>query len=337
MAIHTIYPNSDAVNRQSIYGIKTLSLYSELAKVRLTFLVLVTTFVGFLLASPNSLDIPLFIWTLMGTAFAAGGANGFNQWLEWRRDAKMERTQKRPVPSGRCSQSHAFLWSLVTSCLGVFILWGMVNTLTAILALTVVLLYVLVYTPLKPLTPLCTLVGAVCGAIPPMMGWTAVTGQLNFEAWLLFSLLFVWQIPHFLALAWMYRDDYERGGFQMLPLVDRNGHLTCRIIVVYCLALLPIGVAFSLAGITGINYALVSLVLGGYFLYLGIRFFMQRHTGQARKLFIASILYLPILMGFMVADRNPTMAMQVVEKTNKPEQSQRLMIAKIPKEKTMHL
>jgi protoheme IX farnesyltransferase len=178
------------------------------------------------------------------------------------------------------------------------------NLLTAALAIVAFSIYVFLYTPLKTRSTVCTLVGAVSGAIPPMMGWTAAAGHIEPGAWLLFGLLFAWQIPHFLALAWLCREDYERGGFVMLPLVDREGQATCRLVLLYSLAILPIGLAFPLAGLAGWIYTLGSVVLGGGLLALCARLYRFRTAAAARRVFLASVLYLPLLLGLMIADRS---------------------------------
>lgn len=282
---------------------KRWALYFELSKARLSALVVITTMTGFLLACQDSLDSWLFFWTTLGTACTAFGANSFNQWWELYRDSRMERTRKRPIPTGQITRRNAFFWALLVSATGIAILSSKVNFLTAFLALSNILLYVLVYTPLKPISSLCTLVGAVCGAIPPMMGWTAVTGHLGYGAWLLGATLFIWQIPHFLSLAWLYRDDYARGGFRMLPITDQRGQITCQVILLYSLALLPLGLAYTLGGLTGYLFLAGSIALGGYFFLMSIRLYLERTDTHARQLFFASIIYLPLLMGIMIADR----------------------------------
>ena len=210
---------------RSLAGRSSLSSYLELGKARLSTLVVATTAVGFAVA-PGRFDALLFAWTLLGTTLAALGANSLNQWAERERDALMERTRTRPLPSGRLAAREALAAGVLESLGGVALLAALVNLLTALLAAFVILLYVLVYTPMKSRSHLNTLVGAVCGAIPPMMGWTAVTGALDPGAYILAAVLFVWQIPHFLALAWLYREDYQRGGYKMLPHSDPSGRLT---------------------------------------------------------------------------------------------------------------
>jgi protoheme IX farnesyltransferase len=279
-------------------------LYLELAKSRLSGLVTLTAAAGYVLGrGDQDLDWPGLFWTVLGTALCSAGANGLNQWWEKHRDARMERTCLRPIPSNRIGGLHALVWSCLTSFSGILVLWSCTNPLTALLGAMTVALYVLVYTPLKPRTSLCTLVGAVCGAIPPMMGWTGATGELSAGAWLLAATLFAWQIPHFLALAWLYRADYERGGFKMLPVVDQTGLLTCLSVILYCMALLPIGLALSLAGITSWVYAAGSLALGAMFLSMGLQLYRRRTDQEARRLFLASLAYLSLLVGLMFLDR----------------------------------
>lgn len=283
---------------------RIFSIYMELAKSRLTGLVAFTAVGGFLLASrTHALDWALLFWTALGTTLASGGANGLNQCWEVFPDSLMKRTSHRPVPSRRISRSHAFGWSVSIALLGILILAVFVNTLTALLGALTVLLYILVYTPMKRRSSLCTLVGAVCGAIPPMMGWTGATNELGAGGWILAAILFIWQIPHFLALAWMYRDDYSLGGFRMLPVVDPNGALTCTAIILYSCALLPVGACLSLVGVTGWFYSVGSLLLGLMMLSPGLKFSRTRDDREARKLFFASLAYLSLLMGVIALDQ----------------------------------
>jgi protoheme IX farnesyltransferase len=220
----------------------------------------------------------------------------------------MERTRNRPLPGGAIGRRHALLVGLITASTGLILLAVRTRLLTAVLGLAVVLIYTLVYTPLKPRTPLCTLVGGICGAIPPMMGWTATGAGLSFGAWVLAGVLFLWQIPHFLALAWMYRDDYRRGGFRMLPVVDPSGRATGLMAVLYTLALLPVGLPAVLGGMTGWLFVVGSLVLGAGLVTLALRLAAFRSEPVARRLFLATLAYLPLLLGLMVADRVPEAA-----------------------------
>ncbi len=279
------------------------SMYMELGKARLSALVLTTTSCGYVLASPTGLDWLRFGWTLIGTAALALGVNAFNQWMEVSRDRLMQRTCNRPLPSGRLSRIHAFLWATAMSLGGALILWFGVNPITTALGLFVLVLYLLCYTPMKTRSSLNTLVGAICGAVPPMMGWTGASGQLQAGAWILAAILFVWQIPHFLALAWLYRTDYARGGFRMLPLFDPNGRLTFSMVVVYSLAIVPVALSITLAGLTGWIYAWGSFVLGLGMVFMGIELYREGSDRNARRMFLASVIYLPLLLGLMVVDR----------------------------------
>jgi len=276
--------------------------YLELAKARLGALVVLTAFVGYVLGSRGELSLRVGMAAVLGTALSAFGANILNQWWEVERDREMLRTRERPLPAGRVGRGLAAVWGITTSLAGLLILAVGTNWLTTLLSLFVTLLYVLVYTPLKVRTPLNTVVGAVCGAVPPMMGWTAATGHLGAGAWILGGVLFVWQIPHFLALAWLYREDYARGGFRMLPAVDSEGRITGRLAFVYAAALLPITAALSAAGITGGAFLLASQVVGVAFVALSWIFLKARSQQAARRLFLASILYLPVMLGLMIVD-----------------------------------
>ena len=279
-----------------------LADYLELAKARLGALVVLTAFVGYVLGARGNVSLSGLAAAVVGTALSSFGANILNQWWEAEPDSRMLRTRERPLPAGRIDRRMAAVLGLVTAALGLAILAVGTNRLTTVLSLFVILLYVLVYTPLKVRTPFNTVVGAVCGAVPPMMGWAAATGRLDAGAWILGGILFAWQIPHFLALAWLYRDDYARGGFRMLPAVDREGRLTGRLAFVYAAALLPITAALSAFGVTGGAYLVTSQAVGLAFVGLGWVFLRARSQLAARRLFLASILYLPVLLGLMVVD-----------------------------------
>lgn len=279
-----------------------VATYLELAKARLGALVVLTAFVGYVLGAGGKLSLTIGLAAVLGTALSAFGANILNQWWEVERDRLMHRTRSRPLPAGRIERPAALASGLVTALAGLVVLAVGTNVLTTLLSLFVILLYVLVYTPLKVRTPLNTVVGAVCGAVPPMMGWAAATGGLEAGAWILGGLLFVWQIPHFLALAWLYREDYARGGFRMLPSIDLEGRLTGRVAFVWAAALLPVTAALSVAGVTGGTFLVASQVVGLAFLALGWVFLRERSRLSARRLFLASILYLPAVLGLGVAD-----------------------------------
>jgi protoheme IX farnesyltransferase len=279
-----------------------ISEYLELAKARLGALVVLTAFVGYVLGARGQFSTWVLAAAVLGTALSAFGANILNQWWEVGRDRLMLRTRKRPLPAGRIDRRLAAVWGVLTALAGLTILAIGTNWLTTLLSLFVILVYVLIYTPLKVRTPLNTVIGAVCGAVPPMMGWAAATGRLDAGAWILGGILFAWQIPHFLALAWLYREDYARGGFLMLPAIDREGRLTGRLAFLYAASLLPITAALSAFGVTGGAFLFSSQAVGLAFVGLGWLFLRARTQHAARRLFLASILYLPVLLGLMVVD-----------------------------------
>jgi protoheme IX farnesyltransferase len=282
-----------------------LTAYLELTKARLVALVLLTTLVGFVAGSGDYVAWPRLAWTVVGTALTALGANALNEWIEMRADGLMERTRNRPLPTGRLTPRQAVSAAVAMVVAGPVLLVLAVNPLAAGLALLAAVVYLAAYTPMKTRSPACTLIGAVCGALPPMVGWAAAAGRLEAGAWVLGATLFVWQIPHFLALAWLYRDDYARGGFRMLPIVDRTGSTTGVMVILWSLALLPAGLAATLAGLAGWVYAVGSLLLGLGLLALGVELYRRRSEASARRLFVASLIYLPLLLAFMMADRGP--------------------------------
>lgn len=273
----------------------------ELAKPRLLSLVVVTTALGYLLAGGATGDWTLLA-TVVGTALVGGGANGLNQWAEAERDARMKRTRRRPLPSGRVAAPVAFGFSLALSVAGAAVLAWQVNAVTAGLAATSWALYLLVYTPLKPRTPLNTLVGAVSGALPPALGWTAATGHVEPGAAILFAILLVWQIPHFLSIAWVHRADYAAGGFRMLPVLDPAGVATFRIVVVYSLGLLPVAWAAAFAGLAGWLYLAGSTLLGTAMVAAALALHRTHTIRAARAVFFASLAYLPALFVLMLLD-----------------------------------
>lgn len=279
--------------------------YLILTKVRITALVLVTTAAGFMLASGPRLSLALLAWTLLGTGLAASGAAALNQYVEREVDAKMRRTASRPIPAGRMTPARGLSVGVGLSAIGVGLLAGLVNGLTALLALATVLLYVGVYTPLKRMTPLNTMIGAIPGAIPPVMGWTAVTGALGLPAGVLFAILFLWQLPHFLAIAWIFRDDYRLGGFPMLPVVDPEGEATGRQVALYCAALVPVSLIPTFLGLAGPVYFFGALILGLGFLASGLMMAMHRGGKEARRVLLASVTYLPLLLALLAVDRAP--------------------------------
>lgn len=279
--------------------------YLELAKARLCAMVLITTTVGYLVAQPAVLPDWRLWWTLVGTAMTAFGANALNQLLEKDRDARMERTRRRPLPDGRIGDRAALHFGLATTLIGTAVLDLLVGRLPAVLAGGTVLLYVLVYTPLKPISSLNTVVGAIAGAVPPLIGWAAAAGRLDAGAYLLGAVLFIWQFPHFFALAWLYRADYARGGFCMLPLLDQAGQLTFRVLLAFTFLLLPLGLVIFFAGVAGRWFAVGSLALSLWWLAYGVGLLRRGSDRDAKRVFLASLVYLPLLLGLLVADRGP--------------------------------
>ena len=280
-----------------------LADFVELAKLRLNFLVLVTTMVGYAMAHPNWSDWRLLLHALLGTALTAAAASMLNQAIEWRHDARMPRTANRPIPAGRVRPSEAVAFGLIIGALGVGELYFYVNPLTSAIGAATLLCYVLIYTPLKRVTTLNTLVGAVPGALPPVMGVVAVTNHFTPLALALFGILFFWQMPHFLAIAIMYRDDYAKGGFKMLPVVDPNLTATSRQMVFYTLALIPVTLTPTLLHATDWIYFVAALVLGLAFLGFAIICVVTRTRSDARRVFLASIIYLPLLLAAMMVDK----------------------------------
>lgn len=274
-----------------------------LTKPRITALVLVTTGVGAYLAAPGSLDVALLVQTLLGTALLAGGTNALNQYAEREADARMRRTRDRPLPAGRLAPGTALAFASGISAAGALYLALAVNALTALLGVLALAMYVFLYTPLKRRTWWCTVVGAMPGAIPPMMGWAAVRGDLDAVAWTLFGIVFLWQLPHFYAIAWIYRADYAAAGFPMLPVVDGDGSRTGRQIVASTLALVGVSVWTSVLGLTGALYLVGALALGVAFLGFGLRLAGQPSGRSARRLFLASVVYLPVLLLLMIVDK----------------------------------
>ena len=277
--------------------------YVTLAKPRLNLLVVATTLAGYYMAAPHGLGWALLLNTLIGTALVASGASAFNQLLEIEADGLMRRTRARPLPSGRIEPKRAKVFALVLSLAGLAQLAFAVNLLAAAVALVTLLTYTVFYTPLKKRTSLATVVGGVPGALPPMIGWAAVRNNLSVEAWILFGIVFLWQMPHFLAIAWMYREDYRRAGFPLLPIVEPDGGSTGRQAVIYAAALLPLSLAPTAAAMTGSLYLAGAAVMSLAFLALAGRFAWVRTTKDARRLFFGSILYLPLLWILMVFNR----------------------------------
>lgn len=276
--------------------------YLELAKIRLVSLSLFSAVVGYYLAAPEPMNVSRLFVTLIGTALVAAGSMSLNQWMEIAEDARMNRTAGRPLPAGRLYPREALVFGMILSVLGILILYFAVNRGSALLAMITLVSYVLVYTPLKKITSLCTIVGAIPGAVPPLIGWAAVTGKPSFEAWVLFTIIFFWQMPHFLAIAWMCRKEYEAAGFRMLSVEDPQGTQVARQMVLYASALLPVSLMPSLVGLTGRLYFFCALGAGVFFVIL-ILTSMKNIDSKARGIFRASILHLTLLLILMMIDK----------------------------------
>jgi heme o synthase len=277
--------------------------FITLAKPRLNLLVLVTTAAGLYLAAPEGVPSAVLLHTLVGTALVAGGAAALNQVWERHTDALMRRTQRRPVASGRLRAPEGSWFGLVLSATGLVELAAGVNVISAAVAAFTLGSYVLVYTPLKRRTSLATLVGGVPGALPVVIGWVAATGALTPPAWVLFGIVFFWQMPHFLAIAWLYRDDYAAAGIPLLPVLEPDGRRTGRQALLFSAALWPVSLMPPLVGLGSGAYTIIATVLGLTLLALSARFARDRSTAAARSLFLFSITYLPLLLGSLVADR----------------------------------
>lgn len=282
---------------------KWAAVFADLVKARLTTLVLLTTLVGFYLGWRGEMNFVLMFHALMGTALVAAGASALNQLLERDYDAKMRRTMDRPLPSGRLQPVTVMIFGGVSSVAGLMYLALAVNLLTSVIGAVTLISYLFIYTPLKRVTWLNTAIGAVPGAMPPLMGWTAARGEMSSEGWALFAILFFWQLPHFFAIAWLYKDEYAKAGFKMLPGIDPDGRRTAQQAVSNTLTLLAMSLFPFVFKMAGTTYLVSALVLGAGFLWCAIRFARQLTATRARQLFFASIIYLPLLLALMVWDK----------------------------------
>jgi heme o synthase len=280
-----------------------LADFSALTKLRLTLMVLFSTAAGYFMGVTGDVQWLLLLDTLIGTALVAAGSSALNQVIERRCDAQMHRTQHRPLPSGRMAPATVLLLGAILSIGGMAFLAARVNLDAALWAAVTLGLYVFIYTPLKRITTLNTLVGALPGALPPLIGWVAARGELNLQAWTIFGIIFVWQLPHFLAIAWIYRADYARAKFVMLPNVDEEGFSTGRQISIHALSLLPLSLAPFFLRMTGPIYVAGAILLGVAFFSFGLNFAFKRTDSAARQLFLSSVIYLPLLLALMMVDK----------------------------------
>jgi heme o synthase len=281
--------------------------YISLTKPRITWLILMSTGVGYFFGLRGiplgRIDWWALLHAILGTGLIASGTAALNQWYERDADAKMRRTWDRPIPAGRLTAGRALAFGVVLAIAGFAELAWFVNLLSAVLGMATLFSYLFLYTPLKQRSWLSTTVGAFPGAMPPMIGFAAASGALTAEAWVLFAILFLWQFPHFYAIAWMYREDYARAGIRMLPVVEPDGHSTARQIVLYASMLIPVSLAPGLVGMSGKLYLPGALALGAWFLYSGVRAAADRTLLRARGVLLVSVFYLPLLYGLMLLDR----------------------------------
>lgn len=280
-----------------------LSDYLEMTKPGICVLAMAMATLGFWLGSPNGIVAVPFLLSLIGIALVGASSGVLNQYIERDLDAQMWRTLNRPLPAGRIKPSHALVFGLVLAVLGEGVLLFGVNPITAVLGAVTLFIYLGVYTPAKRVSSLSTLIGAIPGAMPPLLGWTAAQGQLGAHGLILFAILFIWQIPHFLAIAWIYREDYSRANFPILTVVDHRGGATVRQILLYSIILVPITLIPTVRGLAGHYYFCGAIFLGLFFLSQGVWLAIHRTKSQARRLFFASIIYLPVLGVLMAWDR----------------------------------
>jgi protoheme IX farnesyltransferase len=299
--VSALWPNGSA---DALSGLQTCREYLQLSKPRIVLLIVISTAVGYCFGVGSRLDLVNLFNTLLATALMAVGSATLNQWYERDIDARMERTKIRPIPSGTIKAKHALYFGVVVSVLGTVDLWMFTNFEAAALGFCTLFGYLFIYTPLKRIGPICTTVGAVPGAIPPLIGFAAASGHLTIEAWILFGILFLWQFPHFHAIAWMYRDDYKNGGIKMLAVVEPDGKALSRQIMLALLLLIPVTLAPKFVHMAGEIYFAAAIVLGAAFLYFGIRMSRERTHARARQLLLASVIYMPLLFAFLVFD-NP--------------------------------
>ena len=298
-----LHPSSAAEGLVPIGARARAGAYVELTKPRITSLIVLTSAAGFVLGSVGGVNYVQLAHAMIGIALLSSGIGTLNQFMERDLDGLMRRTADRPLPSRRLFPFEALWFGVALTVLAEGYLALFVNVLTALLGLTVIAGYLFVYTPLKTRTTLSTALGAFPGAMPPLMGWTAARGEIDVAAWVLFAILFLWQFPHFLAIAWMYREDYGRAGIRMLPVVEPDGRVTGQQIIAYALMLVPVSLLPAILGISGRTYLFAALVLSLLFLASSIRAALSKSNQHARQLLLASVLYLPLLFGVMVLNR----------------------------------
>ncbi len=281
-----------------------VAAFVELTKPRIAFMLVLTSAAGFYLGTKGSFDAVVFVNAMIGICLLAFGVATLNQYIEKDIDALMDRTAKRPLPTGKISSNEALVFGILQTAVAEIYLYFLVNPLTAVLGVTVIVGYVLMYTPLKTRTSASTAIGAIPGAMPPLMGWTAASNEITIGAWALFAMLFLWQFPHFLAIAWMYRKQYAKAGILMLPVVEPSGRITARQIVLFTIMLVPISLAPFFLGFAGIIYLIGGTLLGIWFLVESVLMARAKTDERARRLLLVSVIYLPLIFGLLVFDHS---------------------------------
>lgn len=290
-------PEQPASFRSRIYD------YFSLTKPEITFLVTISAIAGFILGTTGPIELSTFLGLMVGVALSSAGGAAFNHYIERDKDAEMRRTDNRPLPSGRIKPGSVLALASVMSVAGIAILVIYCNLLTSFLAALTIVLYIFLYTPLKQYTKYNTIVGTIPGALPALGGWTAATGTFGLGGWVIFSILLIWQLPHFLALAWMYRKDYGRAGFKMLPVVEPQGRSTANQMLVSAILLLVLSLVPSVMGLTGMIYFFGVLVVGAWLLAMCIEFYKTMSNTSARRVLKASVLHIPVLVVLLIVDR----------------------------------
>ncbi|MGB7209948.1 MAG: heme o synthase [Pyrinomonadaceae bacterium] len=279
-----------------------IAAFVELTKPRIAFMLVLTSAAGFYIGTKGSFDAALFVNSMIGILLLAFGVSTLNQYIERDTDALMDRTAKRPIPTSRITANEALVFGILQCAVSEIYLYVLVNPLTAVLGLTVIVGYVFLYTPLKTRTSASTAIGAIPGAMPPLMGWTAAANEITIGAWALFALLFLWQFPHFLAIAWIYKEQYAKAGIKMLPVVEPDGRITARQIVLFAIMMVPISLAPFFLGFAGLIYLIGATILGVWFLFESVQTARAKTVERARRLLMVSVLYLPLIFGLLVID-----------------------------------
>lgn len=291
------------IDESKVAGMRErIAAYVELTKPRIAFMLVLTSAAGFYLGTKGSFDLPLFLNSMIGILLLAFGVATLNQYIERDTDALMDRTAKRPIPTQRITPNEALIFGVLQCAVSEIYLYFLVNPLTAILGLTVIIGYVFLYTPLKTRTSASTAIGAIPGAMPPLMGWTAAANEITIGAWALFALLFLWQFPHFLAIASMYKEQYAKAGIKMLPVVEPDGRITARQIVLFTIMLVPVSLAPFFLNFAGVVYLIGATLLGIWFLFESVQTARAKTAARSRRLLMVSVLYLPLIFGLLVID-----------------------------------